>query len=130
MLYEILAKIQQSGPVNSSAGCAIDPASGDAVLVTKGSTEAWVSWVGGTEYSMETGNAANGYSFKGVDPHASLVTLLANAAKQNVGGALATHVADYHTALGGFSLNIGQKFDKTKPTDELWKAYKTDIGNP
>lgn len=130
MLYEILARIQQSGPVNSTAGCAVDAKSGEALLITKGSTEAWVSWVGGTEYSMETGNAASGYSFKGVDPHAGLVSLLASASKQRVGTALATHIADYRSALGGFSLNLGQKFDSTKTTAELWAAYKTDVGNP
>jgi alpha-L-fucosidase 2 len=130
MLYEILATIRQSGPANSSAACIIDPKSGDAVLVAKGSTEAWVSWVGGTEYSMETGNAASGYRFKGVDPHAELTGLLAKAAGQNAASALAGHSADYRAALGGFSLNIGQKVEKTKTTAQLRKEYKTDVGNP
>ncbi|CCO35335.1 hypothetical protein BN14_09452 [Rhizoctonia solani AG-1 IB] len=130
MLYEILATIRQSGPANSSAECAVDPRSGDAVLVAKGSTEAWVSWVGGTEYSMETGNAASGYTFKGVDPHAELTGLLAKAAGQNAASALAGHSADYRAALGGFSLNIGQKVEKTKTTAQLRNEYKADVGNP
>ncbi|KAH7337883.1 glycoside hydrolase family 95 protein [Rhizoctonia solani] len=130
MVYEILGKIQQSGPANSSAGCSVDAKSGDAVLVTKGSTEAWVGWVGGTEYSMETGNAASGYTFKGADPHGELVRLLAKASGENVATALATHMADYRSALGGFSLNIGQKFDSTKTTAQLRNEYKTDVGNP
>ncbi|CAE6531228.1 unnamed protein product [Rhizoctonia solani] len=129
MLYEILGKIQQSGPANSTAGCVVDANSGDAVLVAKGSTEAWVSWVGGTEYSMETGNAASGYTFKGADPHAGLVALLAKASAQNVQTTLSAHVADYRSALGGFSLNIGQKFDSSKTTAQLRKEYKTDVGN-
>ncbi|KAH7337881.1 glycoside hydrolase family 95 protein [Rhizoctonia solani] len=129
MVYEILGKIQQSGPANSSAGCSVDAKSGDAVLVTKGSTEAWVRWVGGTEYSMETGNAASGYTFKGADPHGELVRLLAKASGENVAMALATHMADYRSALGGFSLNIGQKFDSTKTTAQLRNEYKTDVGN-
>ncbi|CAE6459257.1 unnamed protein product [Rhizoctonia solani] len=130
MLYEILGSIQQSGPANSSAGCVVDAESGDAVLVTKGSTEAWVNWVGGTEYSIETGNAASGYTFKGADPHTGLAGLLGKAAKQSVPSALAAHIADYRTALGGFSLNIGQKVDSVKTTAQLRKEYKTDVGNP
>ncbi|KDN36266.1 hypothetical protein RSAG8_10954, partial [Rhizoctonia solani AG-8 WAC10335] len=80
--------------------------------------------------AMETGNAASGYTFKGADPHAGLVALLGKASGQNVPTALATHIADYRSALGGFSLNIGQKFDSTKTTAQLRKEYKTDIGNP
>ncbi|CAE7084096.1 unnamed protein product [Rhizoctonia solani] len=130
MLYEILGKIRQTGPANSSAGCAADAKSGGAVLVAKGSTEAWVDWVGGTEYSMETGNAASGYTFKGPDPHAGLVGLLAKAYGESAATGLARHIADYRSALGGFSLNIGQKFDGSKTTAQLRKEYKTDIGNP
>ncbi|CAE6531252.1 unnamed protein product [Rhizoctonia solani] len=130
MLYEILGKIQQSGPANSTAECVVDAGSGDAVLVTKGSTEAWVNWVGGTEYSMETGNAASGYTFKGEDPHLELVTLLAKASAQSIPSALASHVADYHSALGSFSLNLGQKYDNTKTTAQLRAEYRTDVGNP
>ncbi|KAF8754742.1 Glycosyl hydrolase family 65, N-terminal domain [Rhizoctonia solani] len=130
MLYEILASIRHAGPAGSSAACVVDGKSGDAVLVTKGSTEAWVSWVGGTEYSMETGNAQSGYTFKGADPHGELVGLLANAEKESVGKGLANHIGDYRAALGGFSLDIGQKVEKTKTTAELRKEYKTDIGNP
>ncbi|KAG8722629.1 hypothetical protein FRC11_002668, partial [Ceratobasidium sp. 423] len=36
----------------------------------------------------------------------------------------------YRSALGGFSLNIGQKFDNTKTTAQLRKEYKADVGNP
>ncbi|CCO35328.1 putative alpha-fucosidase A [Rhizoctonia solani AG-1 IB] len=79
---------------------------------------------------METGNAASGYTFKGVDPHAELTGLLAKAAGQNAASALAGHSADYRAALGGFSLNIGQKAEKTKTTAQLRKEYKTDVGNP
>ncbi|KEP50433.1 glycoside hydrolase family 95 protein [Rhizoctonia solani 123E] len=130
MLYEILGTIQQTGPSNSTGRCILDANSGHAVLVVNGSTEAWVSWVGGTEYSMETGNAASGYTFKGADPHIGLIALLMKATAQNMVTSLATHIADYRSALGGFSLNIGQKFGNTKNTAELRKEYKTDTGNP
>ncbi|CAE6497238.1 unnamed protein product [Rhizoctonia solani] len=130
MLYEILGSVQQFGPANSSASCITDATSGTAILVVDGSTEAWISWVGGTEYSMETGNAASRYTFKGPDPHNELVVLLSKVSAQNVAASLAIHIADYHSALGGFSLNIGQRFEGTKTTSELRKEYKTDVGNP
>ncbi|KAG8783850.1 hypothetical protein FRC12_019297 [Ceratobasidium sp. 428] len=130
MLYEILAKVQQSGPANSTAGCTVDATTGQAQLFTKGSTEAWLTWVGGTDYSMETGNAANGFSFKGMDPHTQLMGLVAKVAAQSVGSSLASHIADYQNALGGFSLSLGQKTDTVKTTDQLFREYKTDVGNP
>ncbi|KAG8729889.1 hypothetical protein FRC11_007826 [Ceratobasidium sp. 423] len=129
MLYELLAKIQKSGP-RGTAKCTIDPTTGQAQLVANGTTEAWVTWVGGTDYSMDAGDAAHAYSFKGPDPHDGLVSLLAEAASQSVDSALQTHITDYHNALGGFSLNIGQEFDGTKTTAELVVEYKADEGNP
>ncbi|CAE6463560.1 unnamed protein product [Rhizoctonia solani] len=129
MLYELLAQIQNSGP-DGTVQCTIDPASGEAQLVANGTTEAWVTWVGGTEYSMDAGDAAHGYSFKGPDPHGGLVTLLKEASSQSVSSALKIHVADYQKALGGFSLDIGQEFDSTRTTAELVDNYTTNEGNP
>ncbi|KEP47282.1 glycoside hydrolase family 95 protein [Rhizoctonia solani 123E] len=65
MLYELLAKIHKSDAGGGSAKCVIDSTTGDAQLVANGTTEAWVTWVGGTEYSMDAGDAAHNYSFKG-----------------------------------------------------------------
>ncbi|CUA71437.1 hypothetical protein RSOLAG22IIIB_09547 [Rhizoctonia solani] len=87
-------------------------------------------WVGGTECSMDAGDAAHGYSFKGPDPHNNLVSLLNKASSQRVSTALQAHTTDYHKALGGFSLNIGQELDGTKTTAELMDEYKADEGNP
>ncbi|CAE7142286.1 unnamed protein product [Rhizoctonia solani] len=130
MLYELLARIQKSDPGGGTVKCTIDPVTGDAQLLANGTTEAWVTWVGGTEYSMDAGNAAHNYSFKGPDPHDGLVSLLTKASSQQANSALSTHIADYRKALGGFSLDIGQKFDGSKTTDELINEYRTDDGNP
>ncbi|KEP45114.1 glycoside hydrolase family 95 protein [Rhizoctonia solani 123E] len=65
-----------------------------------------------------------------MNPHNSLVSLLSKASSQSVGAALKEHTADYHNALGGFLLNIGQEFDGTKTTAELMDGYKADEGNP
>ncbi|QRW13118.1 glycoside hydrolase family 95 protein [Ceratobasidium sp. AG-Ba] len=104
--------------------------SGGAVLYAKGSTEAWLSWVGDTDYSMDTGNVGSGYTFQGVDPHVKLTNLVASLDDQHTTVSLASHVADYQSALGGFSLNLGQKVDTMKTTDILFHEYKTDVGNP
>ncbi|KAG9098203.1 hypothetical protein FRC06_006651 [Ceratobasidium sp. 370] len=130
MLYEFLAKVQQSGPANSTAGCTSDDKTGKAQLFTKGSTEAWISWVGGTEYSMETGNAASGYTFKGADPHAQLLDLIVKASSQSASTALAVHIADYRTALGGFSLDIGQKTNTEKTIAQIQRDYNEGVGDP
>lgn len=130
MVYEILAKVQQSGPANSTAECAINAQYGEAFLSVQGATKAWVTWVGETEYSMETGNAAGGYSFKGPDPHAGLVELVTSASEQSADEALATHISDYQAALGGFSLSLGQKVDIVNTTAELKSVYEAGVGNP
>ncbi|CAE6473315.1 unnamed protein product [Rhizoctonia solani] len=129
MLYELQAKIQKLGS-GGTVHCTINPATGEAELIANETTEAWVTWVGGTEYSMDSGNSAHGYSFKGPDPHEDLVSLLTKASSQDISSALKEHVADYQKALGGFSLKIGQEFDSTKTTAELIDSYTTDTGNP
>ncbi|CCO32224.1 hypothetical protein BN14_06278 [Rhizoctonia solani AG-1 IB] len=129
ILYELLAKIQSSGP-GGSVRCTLNPTTGEAELIANATAEAWVTWVGGTDYSMNAGNSAHGYSFKGPDPHEALVSLLTKTSVQAVGTALENHVRDYQNALGGFSLDIGQEFDRTKTTAELIDNYTTSEGNP
>ncbi|KAF8604840.1 hypothetical protein BDV93DRAFT_507380 [Ceratobasidium sp. AG-I] len=41
MVYEVLAKVQQSGPTNATAGCVADSKTKAALLVTQNATEAW-----------------------------------------------------------------------------------------
>jgi alpha-L-fucosidase 2 len=142
MLYEILARVSVTLTGTSSANavkCIQYPVPSGAppnatIQVTGGATrEAWISWVGGTEYSMDAGDAAHDFSFRGPDPHNALLRLL-NAPSMGIvtyARILAQHVADYKAALTNkFSLSLGQTPRLDVPTDVIKAAYKTDVGDP
>lgn len=128
MAYEILTR------VSASPGAVIScmPSGANATLTVEGASEAWVSWVGGTNYDMHAGTAANGFSFVGADPHASLFSILSAATAPSVTYAalLDAHIADYTALMSPFSLSLGQTPDLTTPTDQLIEAYETNVGNP
>ncbi|QRV93314.1 glycoside hydrolase family 95 protein [Ceratobasidium sp. AG-Ba] len=120
MLYEILAKVQQHGPANSSVGCTVDP-NGKALLFVDGATEARVTWVGNTEFSMDTGNAASGFTFKGPDPHSELVRLLDTATEGSVQDASRVHIADYKDANINLQMNYWMsEMTNLNVTTSLW----------
>ena len=104
--------------------------SGDAIITVTNATSAWVTWVGGTNYDMNAGDAAHDFSFRGPDPHSSLVTLLTAATSQPYESLLSAHQHDYKLTLNAFSLDLGQVPDITSPTDVLKANYKVDTGDP
>jgi alpha-L-fucosidase 2 len=137
MLYELLLRASSEGghvsctsaPVTSTA----EPIGGPATNVTlnvRGARSVWLSWVGGTEYDMTKGNAASGYSFRGADPHAQLVHLLA-ALPKSYTSERARHVRDAQSVLGKFALDLGHpsKADLATPTDQLLANYQVDTGH-
>lgn len=128
MLYEILGRARSSG---GKVSCVPIAGSQNATLHVSGGSEAWFSWVGGTNYDMDAGDAAHGYSFKGVDPHAALLKLLTRATSPTTSYStiLKQHVADYTAVTGKFAIDLGQTPDFDTPTDQLVAAYQTDIGN-
>ena len=132
MTFEILARVQTMPPdlVNCST-----IGHGNATVVVKGATSAWVTWVGRTDFDQDAGDAAHGFSFKGVDPHNSLVSLIEKVASNSTSysSLLAQHTSDVFSALSTgspFQLSIGQRPDFTHPTDELVATYLVDTGNP
>lgn len=132
MLYELLFRARSTG---GSVGCVQFPVpSGfppNATLTVTNAKEAWVTWVGGTEYSMDAGDAAHNFSFKGPDPHAALVALLSPQTTVAYAAILAQHVSDYKATLTTpFSLSIGQKPQLDLTTDALKAGYQIDTGNP
>ncbi|EPQ51576.1 hypothetical protein GLOTRDRAFT_108097 [Gloeophyllum trabeum ATCC 11539] len=132
MVYELLFRAQTTG---ADARVTCSPLSGaansNATLRVQGARESWVTWVGGTEYSMDAGDAAHSFSFRGADPHAALVALLFSAtAGISHRSSLAAHAADYAAVVAPFSLDLGQTPDLGTPTDALRLAYATDVGNP
>jgi alpha-L-fucosidase 2 len=98
-----------------------------------GASEAWLTWVGGTNYDMDAGDAAHGFSFAGADPHDALVSLLDSATSGAAyAPARAAHTADFAAVTGKFALSLGAWGAQQlgTPTDELRAAYAVDAGNP
>lgn len=83
---------------------------------------------------MTKGNAANGFSFKGADPHNAIISLL-NAASptgaspsSTYSSILSSHSSDY-AALNKFKLNIGQSANLNTPTDQLISSFVASGNN-
>ena len=129
MAFEILARVTASG---HGASVACTPSGSNATIAVTGASAAWITWVGGTNYDIDAGDAAHGYSFQGGDPHDALVALLApaTAASATYDGLVAAHVADYAGLMTQFALDLGQTPDLSATTDQLRSAYQTDVGNP
>ncbi|KAI0746485.1 Six-hairpin glycosidase-like protein [Daedaleopsis nitida] len=129
MAFEILARARAS----PGATIACTPVgSGNATLSLDGASAVWLTWVGGTDFDQDAGDEAHGFSFKGADPHDSLVKLLDAATLETSAAydeAFAAHVADYSSLMTRFHLDIGQEPDFESPTDALKEAYQTDTGN-
>lgn len=131
MLYEILAHVDAP---DGTVACTPLSSSGpsNATLTVTGGSKAWMTWVGETDYSMETGNAASNYSFQGTDPHSNLVALLYSTAisTQSYTSILEEHITDYSSLVNKFSLSLGQTPNFQTPTDKLVSSYRTHFGNP
>ncbi|OSD05704.1 glycoside hydrolase family 95 protein [Trametes coccinea BRFM310] len=133
MAFEILARVTALAN-NASATVSCTPSGSNATLTVEGATDAWIAWVGGTDYSMDAGNAASNFTFKGPDPHDALLALLtpltSGASADSYEALRAAHVADYSSVINEFSLDLGQTPDLSNSTDVLKAAYATDVGNP
>ncbi|TBU60468.1 Six-hairpin glycosidase-like protein [Dichomitus squalens] len=130
MAFEILARVSASG-TNASIVCA-PTGTNNATISVSGASDAFITWVGGTDYDADAGDAVHSFSFKGADPHDALVALIepATASATTYDGALAAHIADYAGLITKFELDLGQTPDFATPTDQLHDAYQTDVGNP
>ena len=122
MTYEILARAQ-TVPLDK-VSCS------QGVLSVKGATETWVTWAGDTNYNINAGDAAHGFSFAGPDPHKAVLATITATSPRSYSALLQSHLQDYAKGMGAFQLNLGQKPDLSHSTDELVKSYTTDVGNP
>ncbi|KAI0330116.1 hypothetical protein GY45DRAFT_1251576 [Cubamyces sp. BRFM 1775] len=125
MAFEILARVAAQ-PSTASVSCA-PSGSGNATLTVTGANDAVITWVGGTNYDMNAGDAAHNFTFQGADPHDGLVTLLSAVGSDD--DVRAAHVADYVDVLGDFDFQLGQIPSLDTPTDQLKAQYKTDVGD-
>ncbi|KAF8234486.1 glycoside hydrolase family 95 protein [Tricholoma matsutake] len=140
MLYELLARVYTTPFVSGSSSATrcirIPVAPGtppNATIEVSGRSvsEAWISWVGETEYSLEAGDPAHGFSFRGSDPHDALLALLNQPTPVlTFSEILEQHVKDYKaTLMDKFSLSLGQKPRLDVPTDVVKAGYKVDAGD-
>ncbi|TRM66567.1 glycoside hydrolase family 95 protein [Schizophyllum amplum] len=131
MLYEILfhassstASCQSAQPYNTSV------ATSNATLSASGA-DVTVVWVGNTEYSMDAGDEAHNFSFKGDDPHSALASRISSLSGTSAATLLSAHVADVKATLTGpFKLDLGQTAQLDSTTATVLTAYKVDTGNP
>ena len=134
MLYEILLHATASGgDVNCIQLLDLDSQQNATLEITGSAKEAWLTWVGDTNYNLDAGTPASNFSYRGSDPHDNLVSLLARAASPNLAftNILREHVNDYKAGLTApFSINLGQKAHLDVPTDVLMDRYQVDaLGN-
>ncbi|KAF8954807.1 glycoside hydrolase family 95 protein [Flammula alnicola] len=93
---------------------------------TSATNDAWVTWMGDTEYDMNAGDAAHNFTFRGTDP----VTKLLGADTQGLSdyeALLNQHTADIRDTLSApFALDLGQTPALDQPTDVLKAQYSID----
>ncbi|KAJ6541900.1 hypothetical protein B0H19DRAFT_1312685 [Mycena capillaripes] len=101
------------------------------ITISSHTTEAWISWAGGTEFLQDAGNAAHGFSFRGPDLHPAVLVLI--SAPVVTTGAYsvlcAGHVANVAKTLGVFTLDLGQKADLGTET-RLDRGVSGGCGEP
>lgn len=129
MAFEMLARIQTE-PSNLAKCTAADS---NATVVVDIATSSWITWVGGTNFDQNAGDALHNFSFEGVDPHDALVPILEEATSQSYTSLFQNHVSDVAVGLStenSFQLSLGEEPDFTNSTDELRAVYEVDTGNP
>ncbi|KAJ7220491.1 glycoside hydrolase family 95 protein [Mycena pura] len=131
MLYELLIHARSTGGTIACTPIASSSPPNATLSVTGAATEAWATWVGDTEFSQDAGDAAHAFSFRGVDPHAALLSRVGGAVAASPYASLrAQHFADFDATFNKFELSLGQTPQLSMPTDALIGAYQTDVGNP
>ncbi|KXN85658.1 putative alpha-fucosidase A [Leucoagaricus sp. SymC.cos] len=135
MMYELLAHATAPG---GTVRCIQFPVSSGSppnatIEVTGSAKEAWITWVGDTNFDQDAGNDASGFTFRGPDPHDTLLSLIniPAAPAATFDAILTEHVKDYQAVVKTpFSLDLGQTAQMNTPTDVLMNQYQIDaVGN-
>lgn len=104
---------------------------GQTVLSGKSVTSVTIVVASGTEYDATKGNAANHYSFRGVDPTAGIVRTVNAASKKSYNTILQRHVADHGAWFNKFTLDLPDPNQSADvDTAVLLTNYQTDKGDP
>jgi alpha-L-fucosidase 2 len=115
MIYEFLFRVSVPSSLRSFVQCVpLPPDLGGTpnatINVVGGKTsEAWVTWVGGSDYSIDAGDDAHNFTFRGDDPHTNLLSLLSSATSSSYQNSFGDHISSYNALLNDpFSLSLGQ----------------------
>ncbi|KAK2467924.1 hypothetical protein APHAL10511_000219 [Amanita phalloides] len=138
MVYELLFRVSVSSGVSSSVvQCIPLPVESGSppnatIQVSGGSTsEAWITWVGATDYSIDAGGYDHNFTFRGDDPHSGLLSRVSSATNSSYQTSLDKHIASYNILVNDpFSLSLGQTPTLDVPTDVLIAKYQVDVGDP
>ncbi|KAF8908099.1 glycoside hydrolase family 95 protein [Gymnopilus junonius] len=92
-------------------------------------TEAWITWIGDTEYDIDAGDSAHNFTFAGQNPVTKLQAQLPTSGSSNYQALLQQHTADIKSALSdSFALDLGQRPNLDLPTNVLRSQYTTIDG--
>ncbi|KAF7792686.1 hypothetical protein EIP86_003784 [Pleurotus ostreatoroseus] len=139
MAYELITRVNAEGPAANISCIETTVGSGNinATIAVSGAQQAWLTWVGETEYDMNAGNVEHNFIFRKANGISTtdLLALLNAAAPQTATSSTfdalySAHVKSYTDHLGDFSLSLGQTPNFSMSTDELKAAYQTDVGDP
>ncbi|KAH9475954.1 putative alpha-fucosidase A [Psilocybe cubensis] len=97
------------------------------ILSPSNNKEAWITWVGDTEYDINAGDAAHNFSFRGESPVTKLLPSHSSEPFSDYAKLLKQHVTDIEGVLQTpFALDLGQVPDFDTPTDVLKSQYTID----
>jgi alpha-L-fucosidase 2 len=135
MLYEILINVE-AYPSSAVVTCVPQSSSpnANATITISGATDAWITWVGDTDFLQTAAN----FTFQGPDPHLDLVSILTDVSGSGQSSPVEHHaqlmeqyLQDYHALVTPLQLSLGPTLerDEIQPVDVAKAAYLTDIGN-
>jgi alpha-L-fucosidase 2 len=106
--------------------------SGNLLLSTDGSTNTvTLIFAAGTNYDQKKGTAASNYSFKGVDPAATVLLTIQAASIISYSDIYSAHVKDHGDLFSQFALDLPDPNNSANiPTPQLMTQYTTDAGDP
>ncbi|KAI5815291.1 glycoside hydrolase family 95 protein-like protein [Pyronema omphalodes] len=102
------------------------------LFVTSGTSgELWIVVAADTNYDINVGTAAQGYSFKGVDPADKVQGRILSVQKIPYASLLNQHIQDYEELYNQASIILPDPLSSVKkPTDQIVKEYDVNKGDP
>lgn len=108
-----------------------DSSTGKLVIPSSTATSLQILIAADTSFDDTKGNAANSFSFRGVDPAAKVSSTVSAAAKKSFSSLLSAHVDDFTSYSGRFTLNLPDTMGSSnKETSALISGYSVDNGDP